>query len=196
MKTEATTTFRADADGQVKIDLTVGQKQLFGGISAALGIVFVLLVACHLDTGVRIPVPVFAVVGAGAGVFGLLYAVTAQYYVADLPARRLLMRKHLPGFTTNTVVASLDDLVGIGVTGQRVTYRDQVWFHYHIAGILGSGESIRLSDAVHLDDVAVLNGPAAELARLLGSTFYPGRPGAMLVANVKRDRVVIAYAEA
>lgn len=127
---------------------------------------------------------------AGAGalatiVFALLYRFTDNFYILDIPRKRLLYRFEILAYKRVTLVRKFADIDALTVTGMEYRSKNGVpWWEYQTVMVDRRGEVIVLSDMKKnaFDESQEL---AKQIAGITGANYV--EPAAKQLAEPVRD---------
>lgn len=158
---------------QIKLELQTPLEKLFFWLLIGAGFVlFNGIIAMVQDGKTGFSVAMLSIGIIFTLLFWSLKKHTDNFYILDLPTRRLFYHFKFFFIKRVTVFCNFSDLAAITVSGQHNRNKSRVWWTYQILALDKRGRVFALSDNEKSEDRHSLIASAAKIADITGARFF------------------------
>ncbi|HNS10634.1 MAG TPA: hypothetical protein PKN29_13100 [Candidatus Ozemobacteraceae bacterium] len=158
---------------QIKLEIQTPLEKLFFWLLVGAGFVlFNGIIAMIQDGRTGFSVSMFSIGIIFTLLFWSLKKHTDNFYILDLPTRRLFYHFKFFFIKRVSLFRSFSELAAITVSGQQNRNKSHVWWTYRILALDKQGRVFALSDDEKSEDRCKMLASAAKIADITGASFF------------------------
>ncbi|KAF1083023.1 MAG: hypothetical protein GQF41_0790 [Candidatus Rifleibacterium amylolyticum] len=126
--------------------------------------------------------------------FGSLYFNTDNYYIFDLPGKKMFYHFRFFFYKRVDLVANFADIHAVTCSGRYHSDNADNYYTYRVLCVLNDGQIIYLSDETR-EELEKQNRSARKIAAITGAEYVAGLPGCHAVAKQADNRLSFSFYE-